>query len=204
MKAPSERHLEDWIVANPHKFKNCADEYGWTDFERYLAQAEGELLTHGKPYFNINLVRQVELSCGYADLVGLRGNKIGVVELKKNAVNEKTLVQLMKYINEIEHMILFRELEVVPNFWSREHKRIPSVFGFAVGYGQPSKQTIEGCPSRISLVSYDFDGCNYSFTASDTHIEYSWNQHRQPLSINERLLPLIDTSILSVYEDDVA
>lgn len=200
MKAPSEKHLENWIVANPDKFKNTASEYGWTNFERYLAQDEGVLLSQRRPYFDTHFVTQVELSCGYADLIGMRGSKIGVVELKKSVINEKALIQLLKYINEIEEMLMFRELEIVPDYSNRANVSIPRVFGIAVGYGQPSKQTVAGCPSRVSLVSYDFNDDSYSFTGSDTYIEHHWNQHRKPLTINKNLLPLVDSSILSAYD----
>lgn len=72
--APSEKHLEDWIVANFNDFKQQVN----TGF-RYI------------------IARQPEFPCGKPDLIVAARGQLFVVELKLGVIDEKAVAQCLRY-----------------------------------------------------------------------------------------------------------
>lgn len=84
MKAPSEKHLEDWIVDNPQYF---GEAYGsqWDEDELY-------------PYFEKVLKRQARFPSGIADLVMSNDTTICAVELKLGGIDGEAVAQVQRYM----------------------------------------------------------------------------------------------------------
>lgn len=138
-KAPSEKHLEDWIVANPDVL---------TFYEGLPVQIIG---------------RQVNLPSGRADIIARCGINLLVVELKKGEVDQATVVQVMRYMHDLKH-IWYMATEYLPSgFSERGHTNEILVTGVVVGCAV-AENTVKSAESvDITVLTYDFDGETYVF-----------------------------------------
>lgn len=100
--APSEKHLEDWIIAHPDRIGepiplDWVPEYARPD-NPYMVN-EDEYLS---PYFNNFVGRQISLPNGRADLVMVSYHALVVVELKKGPITYDVIGQCMRYISDLD------------------------------------------------------------------------------------------------------
>lgn len=201
MKAPSEKHLEDWIIKNSSQFKPSSNSDGYSLMELYLHQVYQIDVYNNNPYADSIFLRQVELSSGKPDLIGIRDNHIVVIELKKDSINERCLIQLAKYVRELQYMAMHREIGIIEDFHKKPYVNLDrKIFGIAVGYGKPNKQTIWGCPRETSLISYEYnDDGNYTFKAVDFEPDYNWNVKGG--IAQTPVLSLVDHVIIKAHEE---
>ena len=82
MQAPSERHLEDWIVANPP-----------------IELGIGEIVG-----------RQMKMPTGIADLITF-SDGLKVVELKKGAIDSHSIAQVLSYIRSLNALYMEFHIE---------------------------------------------------------------------------------------------
>lgn len=164
MIAPSERHLEDWLVNNPQKIFDFSDEH---------------------PSSLQWVARQLNLPSGRADLIGYEGGgDLAVFELKKGAIDSDTLAQCLRYMRDIDKIGEFalaqiRNLVETPELEYAD----PVVSGVIVGHGIKDRNLLTAAfHARISVFSYNYhpENDSYSFTQLfadghrwETYYEYS-------------------------------
>lgn len=104
MKAPSEKHLEDWIVDNLHLLGETWDGNRTTpDFFSEDASwiSETEFVY---PYFERILKRQARFPSGIADLITSNERTICAVELKQGAVDGEAISQVQRYMHMLRRI----------------------------------------------------------------------------------------------------
>ena len=154
MKAPSEKHLEDWIVANPEKFGVLGD-------YRYFSLAE------------FIIKRQSRLPHGIPDLIVKSPyHSITVVELKRDSINSDTVAQCLRYMCDLQGIFAMATV-VASQDRGIEYSRdatfdvgeLREISGVVVGDSMPDRNLIAVCNmANIAPVIYEFDGENYTFT----------------------------------------
>lgn len=101
MKAPSEKHLEDWIVANPKWFGDrwdrFDDPYGFTD--NFIWIDDNNFIW---PILSKVISRQPRFPTGIPDLIGLMDDRIAVIELKKGIIDSKVIAQCLRYMSALK------------------------------------------------------------------------------------------------------
>lgn len=83
--APSERHLEDWVVAN----------------QGYFAAAFCNVFDNPRPFV---ISRQPNFPIGRPDLIMHSGVQFTIVELKKGAITFEVLGQCARYIHDMREI----------------------------------------------------------------------------------------------------
>lgn len=83
MKAPTEKHLEDWIV----------------DHNAYELD-EG----YHQDMFGAIVARQFRLPYGIADLITQRCESVTVIEIKQGVIDEKVLTQCARYMRQLRQI----------------------------------------------------------------------------------------------------
>lgn len=150
MLAPSEKHLEDWMVH--------AVESGQFEWAKRL------------------IGRQVVLPSGIADLLLLTSNWLTVVELKKGDINDHTIAQVLRYMGDLrgiyeaivcdlhdQETITWDEFDLI--YGSHD----PDVQGMVIGATVSDPHLSPVCEAAgISLVRYHFDGSTYGLEAITT------------------------------------
>jgi len=101
-KAPTEKHLEDWIVNNLHWFGDLYDNEYLYGFENYAVPFDETQFV--VPMGRRIIGRQLQLPDGIADLILTDDNRLMVVELKKGPVTFDTLGQCLRYINNLRNI----------------------------------------------------------------------------------------------------
>lgn len=144
MIAPTERHLEDWIVQHAP-----------------LAL----------PYSTI-LQRQLALPSGIADLLVVRKHYLSVVELKKGRIDADCIAQTLRYMGdlfglyeEVAGRLFSRQLLTRAEF-DATYSYLPHVVqGMVIGSGLGDKHLPVICEAaRITLMIYTYhDDGSYSF-----------------------------------------
>jgi hypothetical protein len=177
--APSERHLEDWIVEHFDMLGNVYDCELVPDYAR-----EGCVHftddTFLEPYFDQLLARQLSVPNGRIDLVGYNSKSVCAVEIKKGAITYDTLGQCVRYIYDLKQIFnavwfdcnsssnpnrddfaapLHFDWEVI-DFAYCQHE----VSGMLVGSSiADSNLSLVAATCGIAVVTYEFDGKNYWF-----------------------------------------
>lgn len=136
MIAPSEKHLEDWIVQN--------------GMPEIAPQCE---------FYHQLIARQLPLPDGVADLVYLSGSKmrIEVVELKKGALDESAIAQVLRYKANID-ALWQGYIECRPSCFntSYEHSAYELTTATLVGHSI-SPVLLEVCTAaKINVWLYDY------------------------------------------------
>lgn len=157
MRAPTERHLEDWIVANSELF---AEDYG-----------EDELF----PYVEKIVGRQVRLPSGIADLMGAAGDQFAVVELKAGSIDETCVGQVLRYMGDLKHLWMSSYLDAPENvqhlhqYWRYEgggilNSDFPEIKGIIVGHSVKNYSIVTPAHwNGIEIVTYDLTDDGYIF-----------------------------------------
>lgn len=148
MKAPSERHLEDYLCDHPGIFP----------------QVDPRI--NPAPAFNL-ICRQPVFPTGRPDLIGTwYGAQLAIVELKKGSITPLAFAQLMRYMRDIQGL-LYDALYV--HFHSdAPFKKLDCsleqtfIRGVLVGHAiEPSLlMACEAC--NVDVFFYDFDGKHYT------------------------------------------
>jgi hypothetical protein len=167
--APSEKHLEDWIVANPDKVYARLDdpnEYwdGTVDFISRIVK------------------RQCNLPSGRCDLIalatGMRDYSLAAIELKRDALDTKTVAQCLRYIRDLKEIFLkvrYPGLSNIPHAEPVLHyakhdmcdnllANNSEISGLIIGYDVPDENLLVACEcADIQVLTYDYSEGDYSF-----------------------------------------
>lgn len=141
--APSEKHLEDWIVSNPDVLW-CDDEYSLE-------------------YMPFSVVkRQLVLPSGRLDLLLSSGHGFYVTELKKGAIDAKALAQVLRYMGDLHRVWIhaLSDLSLWPNVAAF---LMESSYGMLVGSSISDDILIAANAANISVVLYDYDDGMFQF-----------------------------------------
>ena len=152
MKAPSEKHLEDWIVANPEKtLPNF-----WYDGHDFHV-----------PLISTILRRQPNFSHGRPDIVFKSPTAVCVMELKRGPIKADTVTQCLRYMYDLRDIGYSRHNQE----WNVGKRELPipeiqnrAVLGFVVGNSIPDSNLLLACELiEITPILYEYDGENYTF-----------------------------------------
>ncbi len=156
LQAPSEKHLEDWIVANPQDFA--------TGFEVTF------------PLVEKIVARQLRLPSGIPDLIALNDDQLIVIELKRNLIDEAVLGQTLRYMADLKRIWihawnygLMRDgSEKYTYCLSQRQSLISGHWGeigaLIVGHRIQKQSVVDAADgANISIVTYDYDGSDYKF-----------------------------------------
>lgn len=142
MLAPSEKHLEDWIVSRSGCIVPC-------DPDRYQV-----------------IARQVRLPSGIADLIVFDGNSLWIYELKKDLIDAKALAQILRYRADL--MRIWRKAckPLVSNF-ELSYALFPfCINALLIGHSTYEDILFSAAGAYISVYLYDYaDGgyrCQYT------------------------------------------
>lgn len=171
MKAPSEKHLEDWIIANGLVYQiGCTPNDGPDDPD----YAESDYLS----VIAKLLGRQVRLPSGICDLIGITNFKrpaITVFELKRGPVDSHSLAQCLRYMRDIKTIceeVLhpsegYTTLHLGAIDAAAEYRALyymPLVTGALVGSDVADKHIVTACEaSDIAVFTYDYIDGDYIF-----------------------------------------
>lgn len=166
-EAPSEKHLEDWIVAN---YKQVCE---------YEIYEEG-----GQKYYDpemrIDFIhrivgRQVRLPSGICDLVAITKGRhsdrlcLSAIEIKKGAIKSSTIIQCLKYTRDLRHIFyharMFRD---DARFYCPDYGFIdningnePPVVGMVIGHSIDDIDLVTACDAIDLLpLTYKYYGNN--------------------------------------------
>jgi hypothetical protein len=210
MKAPSERHLEDWIVDHlkhfgtvlpfPPRQEDEDDTYVWV--------SDNEIVW---PLVHKMLGRQVPTKHGRIDLLALTDWGITVIELKKAEITLESVAQCAKYMYDIQ---LFRNYQTADamglelwheDYWSvrRELTEACRVVGMVVGTELPSDDVQAlAALCDIHLITYNYlpdgeyhfgdEGFAYGGLADDQSCGLN---HRGQTAIREAMNDLISAEL---------
>lgn len=155
--APNEKHLEDWIVANPQQFyRDVRIAYG----RRIVA-------------------RQCALSTGIADLIIAGKLGLRVIELKKGLVDGHAVAQVIRYTGELEYLFSYVESQFVTddsywdNYYDIDQCSLPKVCGVLIGHSF-DEMALRAClTNHIYAYRYEYTDSGYVFeeVCADREIE---------------------------------
>lgn len=173
MKAPTEKHLENWIVAHLEQFGEPFDADSVPDFVEigFFHPSEDEIIIPDADRF---IGRQVRVRHGIIDLLAKSPEGIRVIELKKDAITLEAIAQCARYIHDIkqfcDHLRMSDRPEAMdPRRWFGLWDEVfnsPMVDGLVVGYSLPDKNIMAmAALCNINLMTYEYapDG-EYTFT----------------------------------------
>lgn len=151
MKAPSEKHLEDWIVAHPEQ----------VTFGDHIPFYEGD------DVISRIIRRQPRFPNGRPDLIVKSGMSIVVIELKAGAIKSRTITQLLRYIYDLRDIGYKRHVRDVLNsdFWlpTPEFEN-HMISGYVIGHSIGDDNISFACALlNITPILYDYDGQDYTF-----------------------------------------
>lgn len=139
MKAPSEKHLEDWI---------------FDDISRLDFFSSGNLYSTGTVY------RQVKMRRGIADIVYVSDDFMTVVELKKGEIDDSALQQVLRYVGDLkdtweEVVYTIPAKQVFPG--KPTHGGL-NISGILIGYSSNEHTLAAAWGADISTYKYEYDG----------------------------------------------
>jgi len=164
MKAPSEKHLEDWIVNNSLRFgspETACEQFPVDPCDYFWLSEETFIL----PYVRQLIGRQVRVAHGIIDLLSRGDDSIEVIELKKDAITLESVAQCARYIHDVKSVTRHVFASEKPDWidtgiwfglWD-ERMQSPMVSGGVVGRSLPDKNTMAlAALCNIDLVVYDY------------------------------------------------
>ena len=151
--APSEKHLEQWIVDNfPH-------------------------VREVIPQFNLRRIvaRQLQLSTGIPDLIVAIKLGIRVIELKKGVVDGAAVAQVIRYVGELDYMYGWATSRITseddPHYFDYDNYpdvTTPMVQGILIGHSFDKNALLACYTNHIQAWEYRYDGSGYTFDESYT------------------------------------
>lgn len=154
--APTEKHLENWIVAHN----------GWL-----LAAECPDLMSE-----HCVVARQLRLPSGIADLVIADPDYLHIMELKKGAIDEKAIAQVLRYRGDF--LSIWHATTHNHAMGFLESRRLFPEIVFCVLIGQSADDSVlRSClGAGIAVYLYEFDGEDYHFSYfGDRRIEMQDN-----------------------------
>ncbi len=166
IKAPSEKHLEDWIYDNPQKVCAVIDEPNehWDGNIYYIRQIVG---------------RQIELPSGKCDLLVLATGEedlsLCAVEIKRDSIDSRAIAQCLRYMRDLKEVLywmtvpLDETVERLPSYSKRGifdylHGYGPEITGMLIGHGIEDENLLIACKAAsIKVLSYDYRNKSYTF-----------------------------------------
>lgn len=188
-KAPSEKHLEDWIVANPHLVHGEVTNLTETPIpDEYLSHS----IDLGNdnvawPLFDHIIARQPRWPVGHPDLIvktsghySIDGKSVAAVELKLGNVDIKALTQCVRYMAGLKEIMAYAQLQSdkpakFPNRlyspWINDYPE-GEITGVLIGHGFDDKHIPILCAySNITLVLYDYHPSDDRYTFESVFYE---------------------------------
>jgi hypothetical protein len=184
--APSEKHLEDWIIANPKGFgsnwesgelpEHCYPENSFiTPSNRYVT-----------PFFESLISRQLLLPHGRSDLIMYGLDHISVVELKKGIINYDAIGQCKRYMYDLEEVYSGVMSDAINNhqmqyvytpgynmFYGTRAGDTAEIQGMVIGHGMQDRNIpIVAKSCGIRVVTYEYK-----------HGQYVFEEHCEPMHI---------------------
>lgn len=137
MIAPSEKHLEDWIVANPNRVRYF-DGQNWV-----------------RPFHHL-MGRQIKTMSGVIDLVVWGDSLVCPIEIKREKLTAHHLVQLLSYMGDIDcYMRLIAY---------QEDKEIPRIKGILIGHSFADRRLLCACMgANVEVLTYQYQSGEYLF-----------------------------------------
>lgn len=166
MKAPSEKHLQQYIFDHP--------------------EILGVIET---PHENINeyefIKKEAKLPSGIADFLSVchcdYPPHFVVIETKKDSLNSKALAQILRYMRDIQGIWKYAIAGLpTPNAGIITHYEIPKVKGLLIGASADDDLIISAQAAHVSVAVYSFDGTDYEFNwlfSKDeqvSHLDYAY------------------------------
>lgn len=177
--APSEKHLEDWIVKNFHGFGTIWQDGELPDicYPEVPYRIDNSRLV--SPFFNSIVGRQFPLPSGRPDLLARNETQIAAIEIKKGAITYETIGQCLRYMYDLRQ-IFYRKFHKLVSGWTNDgsfqyepdgisdletHEYPQSeIFGLVVGHSLQDKNiALVASVARIQVVTYTYDGFGYQF-----------------------------------------
>lgn len=154
--APSEKHLEDWIVANPKRF------------------FEDVRISYGRRFVG----RQYVLSSGIVDLIVAGKLGLRAIELKKGHVDGNAVSQVIRYMGELSYLfayVHYKFLELNDPYWDKLHlvpdDAYPEVCGILIGHSF-DEMALRAClTNQIYAYQYEYTDGEYSFEEVSTSLD---------------------------------
>lgn len=174
MKAPSEKHLEDYLWQHPEALgmMEIPEEWGSDD-----------------PVHNF-VTRQLRLPSGIADLISVSWATVfTVIELKRGDIDSQAFTQLMRYRADINW--IFEDIQLQYARSQKKHweylmqqegingsMKERMLDGLLIGHAVPDRNLLYACEARrVGVILYDYDIQNgYTFECVSTHTvrDYEW------------------------------
>lgn len=137
--APSEKHLEDWIVDTG-----------------YFTLPQAKIL------------RQYQLPSGIIDLIYLDGNGLQLIELKKGRIDSKALMQTARYLRDLNGISKTALDLVRPPLDRYAQIYDPKLTTTLIGYGVKEDNLLIAAQAiGIDIVSYEYDSNQDSYEFFD-------------------------------------
>lgn len=177
--APSEKHLEDWIVNNIELFAEDAR----LQVRRIVA-------------------RQPEFPSGRPDLILATVGSVAVVELKKYKADGQAVAQVLRYLGDMRIVHDYHNEGEFTHHFNMHNYAIsgrPILHGVIVAAGFDNNAYLACINNNIDMLVYDFDGQDYSFDDADNDCGKSWTELRGT-DTESAILELIRH--LNLYERD--
>lgn len=203
MKAPSERHLEDWIVANPHAIHGEVFNLIEISIPVYALVDAIDLGNNNIawPLFDHIIARQPRWPVGRPDLIvktsghyNTDGKSIAAVELKLGAIDIKALTQCVRYMAGLKEIMSYAHLQLdapakfplrLYSPWINDYPE-GEITGVLIGHSFDDKHIPILCAySNIALILYDyhpeenrytFESVSYWKGPDDTGIYKDWGR----------------------------
>lgn len=146
--APSEKHIEDWIVGNFSSFNKQTS----LNIQRIVG-------------------RQIPMPSGILDLLVMMPLSLTVVELKKGEIDEKSIAQVHRYIVDLVnlHYLIYDNIHDGNDLHAHsssmthgEYWRYP-IHGILIGNSISDRSMNHCMDSHIETVIYDFEDGDYYF-----------------------------------------
>lgn len=212
MKAPSEKHLEDWIVNNlPYFGEQSEPDYFPDYYLEGLPRVGNEVVF---PFIVRIIKRQMRFPFGIADLIARVSNGIAAVEIKKGLITADTVIQCLRYMHELRNIWNANFFYVCSQFdgEARNHYLYPlqhdpfvssypsnEISGMVVGHGVADSNLLLVCNvCQIQVVTYKYDGNGYIFT----HEQFS--SYEEDQSYNDYVIGALGEAMREIMVERAA
>lgn len=150
--APSEKHLEEWIVSNLDLFRTTYEDGSPGLF----------------PYTTGVLKRQPRFPSGIPDLIMSKAqNQIVVVELKRESINAQTVMQCLRYMYDLRYIlldVLRSRHDDIMTLFDIDNAMNYFVRGILVGHSIADQSLFPGFEvAGLEVVTYSYTGQDYKF-----------------------------------------
>lgn len=155
-KAPSEKHLEDWLVVNYEKLVIV------------LAQRYATSINHV-------IARQPRFPSGIPDIIVDWEGAATVIELKKGVIDYQAVAQIMRYIDDLRKIAIATEFRAHRAFdYNEDIAEGMHIPGILIGSHVLDKDVLKICHySDIHVFTYTYNDGKYTFNQVAAEVPYS-------------------------------